>query len=138
LEKLMSLQQQLKTDLMIAMKLKDEDRKNALRIVMGELGRQDAKEIEDEVVIGVIRKLLKAAKETQAHSKMAEPSAYMKVLESYLPAQATEGEIRDWIQTNVDFSQFRNKMQAMGTIMQHFGSRADGNTVRQVLQSIEG
>ena len=133
----MSLQQQLKTDLMIAMKLKDEDRKNALRIIMGELGRQEAKQIEDDVVIGVIRKLLKSERETQAHSGTEEPNAYMKVLQGYLPAQADETEIRAWIQANVDFGQYRNKMQAMGAIMQHFGSRADGNTVRQILQQLE-
>jgi uncharacterized protein YqeY len=134
----MSLQQQLKTDLMIAMKLKDDERKNALRIVMGELGRLEAKEIEDEVVIGVIRKLIKSERETQAHSDTGatEPSAYIQVLQSYLPAQADEGEIREWIQANVDFNQYGNKMQAMGTIMQHFGSRADGSTVRQVLQAL--
>ncbi|MEJ2640195.1 MAG: GatB/YqeY domain-containing protein [Desulfosarcinaceae bacterium] len=133
----MSLQQQLKTDLMMAMKLKDEDRKNALRVVMGELGRQEAKQIADDVVIAVIRKLLKSEKETQAHSGNKEPTAYIEILESYLPAQAAETEIRDWIRANVDFSQYRNKMQAMGAIMQHFGSRADGNTVRQVLQQLE-
>jgi hypothetical protein len=133
----MSLQQQLKTDLMMAMKLKDEDRKNALRVIMGELGRQEAKQVADDVVIAVIRKLLKSEKETLAHSGNAEPSTYMKILESYLPAQAAETEIRDWIQANVDFSQYRNKMQAMGAIMQHFGNRADGNSVRQLLQQFK-
>jgi uncharacterized protein len=133
----MSLQQQLKTDLMMAMKLKDEDRKNALRVVMGELARQEAKEIADDVVIAVIRKLLKSEKETLTHSGNEQPSAYMKILEHYLPAQADETQIRAWILANVDFSQYRNKMQAMGAIMQHFGSRADGNTVRQVLQQLE-
>jgi uncharacterized protein len=134
----MSLQRQLKTDLTMAMKHKDEDRKNALRVVMGELGRQEAKEIADDVVIAVIRKLLKSEKETLAHSGAEQPSAYMKILEGYLPAQADEAQIRDWIQANVDFSQYRNKMQAMGAIMQHFGSRADGNTVRRVLQQMGG
>jgi uncharacterized protein len=133
----MSLQQQLKTDLMMAMKLKDEDRKNTLRIIMGELGRQETKQIADDVVISVIRKLLKSEKETLAHSGAEQPTAYLKILESYLPAQAAEAEIRAWIQANVDFSQYRNKMQAMSAIMQHFGSRADGNTVRQVLQQLE-
>ena len=132
----MSLQQQLKTDLMIAMKLKDEDRKNALRMVMGELGRLEGKEIDDDAVIGVIRKLLKAERETQAHTGLSKANAYMEVLESYLPAQADEGEIRAWIEANVDIGQYRDKMQAMGTIMKHFGSRADGNTVRQVLQQL--
>ncbi len=132
----MSLQQQLKTDLMIAMKTKDEDRKNALRIVMGELGRQDAKQVEDEIIIGVIRKLIKSEKETLEHSGTSEPSAYMTILNGYLPAQASEEEIREWILAHVDFSQYRNKMQAMGAIMKHFGSTADGNAVRQVLQQL--
>lgn len=133
----MSLQQQLKTDLMIAMKTKNEDRKNALRIVMGELGRQEAKQVEDEIIIGVIRKLIKSEKETRAHSGATEPSAYITILNGYLPAQASEEEIREWIVAHVDFSQYRNKMQAMGAIMKHFGSKADGNAVRQVLQQLE-
>ena len=47
---------------------------------------------------------------------------------------ASEDEIRQWIEDNIDFSDYKNKMQAMGTIMAHFGSTADGNTVKQVLQ----
>ena len=37
---------------------------------------------------------------------------------------------------NIDFSQYKNKMQAMGLIMQHFGAGADGNRVKAVLQDM--
>jgi hypothetical protein len=47
---------------------------------------------------------------------------------------ATREEVVDWIKANIDFSQFKNKMQAMGTIMKHFGKLADGKMVNLVLR----
>ncbi len=49
---------------------------------------------------------------------------------------ATDEEVKKWIEQNIDFSQFKNKMQAMGLIMKHFGSLADGNMVRKILQEM--
>ena len=39
---------------------------------------------------------------------------------------ADEQTIVAWIRANIDFSQFANKMQAMGAIMKHFGKGVDG------------
>ena len=63
-------------------------------------------------------------------------SAFIDILAPYLPKMAEEDEIVAWIETNIDFSGFKNKMQAMGPIMKHFGARADGNTVKQILQKL--
>ena len=49
---------------------------------------------------------------------------------------ASEDEIVAWVNDNIDFSQFKSKMQAMGPIMKHFGARADGNVVRSILQGL--
>ena len=49
---------------------------------------------------------------------------------------ADEDDISAWIASNVDFSQFKNKMQAMKPIMAHFGAAADGNLVKKILQSM--
>lgn len=129
----MSLQQQLKTDLVAAMKAKDTERKDAIRIIMGEFGRQDAKELTDDQVIAIIKKLIKSERELLA-AKGDDDSEYIKVLESYLPKQASEEEIHAWIEANIDFSTFKNFMQAMKPVMTHFGASADGNTVKKVLQ----
>jgi hypothetical protein len=51
---------------------------------------------------------------------------------------ATEEEIMDWAKENIDLSQFKSPMQAMGTIMKHFGKTADGNVVKKVLASLAG
>jgi uncharacterized protein YqeY len=70
-------------------------------------------------------------------SGQGETSAFIVNLETYLPQLVSEKEIREWILANVDFSSFKNKMQAMGPIMAHFGSSADGTIVKSVLQTIE-
>ena len=132
----MRIQERIKKDLAEAMKAKDEEKKNILRVMMGEFSRQAQKELDDEETIKIIKKLVKSEKEVLARSGTGETDRFIEVAEGYLPRMATEEQIRDWISSNIDFSTFRNKMQAMKPIMQHFGDTADGNLVKQVLQEI--
>jgi uncharacterized protein YqeY len=131
----MTLQEQIKKDLMAAMKAKAEAQKSSLRVVMGEFGRMADKTLSDDQVVAVIKKLIKAEKEVLAQ-KDADTSEFIEAIERYLPQMASDAEIKAWIEANVDFSQFKNKMQAMGTIMKHFGATADGNRVKTILQSM--
>ena len=132
----MGLQAQIKKDLLSAMKEKNEPQKNTLRIIMGEFGRMDQKELKDEAVISVLKKLIKSEMETLEKTGQKTPSEFIRIIEAYLPQQAGDEEIRQWITENIDLSQYKNKMQAMGMIMKHFGAGADGNAVRRILQSI--
>ena len=70
--------------------------------------------------------VLEAKKETA--------SEYLQILEAYLPRQVSPEEIIAWIKANIDFGRFKNKMQAMGVIMKHFGKTADGKLVNQILK----
>jgi len=56
----------------------------------------------------------------------------IKLAQKYLPKQATEEEIGAWIHENIDFSIYKNKIQAMGPIMKHFKG-CDGNFVKNLL-----
>ena len=132
----MRIQERIKKDLVEAMKAKDDEKKSILRVIMGEFGRQAQKEIEDEETVKIIKKLVKSEKEVLDRSKAGETNRFIKVAEAYLPRMASEEQIRAWIVSNIDFSQFKNKMQAMKPIMQHFGETADGNLVKKVLQEI--
>jgi len=67
-----------------------------------------------------------------------ESSKYLEVLQLYLPENATPDQIRLWIRENIDFSLMKSPMQAMAQIMRHFGRKADGNTVKTILQEIAG
>ena len=132
----MTLQAQIKKDLTSAIKAKDEEKKSTLRVIIGELGRQDKKELSDDEVIRILKKLIKSERETIEKRGDSSDSEFIRIAENYLPRMATEEEIKTWISQNVDFSQLKNKMQAMKPIMQHFGSKADGNTVRKILEEL--
>jgi len=132
----MTIQQQIKKDLMGAMKARDEDKKSTLRVIMGEFARADSKEISDDEVIKVLKKLIKSEKETLSRKGSDEDTAFVRIIETYLPQMASEEEIIAWVNGNIDLSQFKSKMQAMGPIMKHFGTRADGNAVRGILQKL--
>jgi uncharacterized protein YqeY len=129
----MSLQEQIKKDLAAAMKAKDDEKKSVLRVIMGEFGRQAQKELNDEEVAKIIKKLVKSEREVLESSGAAPSNRFIEVAESYLPQLADETEIKSWIATHIDFSQYKNKMQAMRPIMQHFGANADGNMVKKIL-----
>jgi uncharacterized protein YqeY len=132
----MNLQSQMKKDLSAAIKAKDEKKKDALRVILGEFGRLDKKEISDDEVVKILIKLMKAEKEVLEQKGEAADSEFIKVIETYLPKMATEDEIAAWIHQNIDFSQFKNKMQAMSLIMKHFGATADGNFVKKIIQKM--
>jgi len=134
----MTLQDKLKADLKSAMKARDEIKKDAIRVVMGEMARSDKKQLPDDEIIKILKKLIKSEKEMLEKSGRGATSPFIAVIEAYLPKMATQDEIGQWITANIDFSAYKNKMQAMGTIMAHFGASADGNTVKQVLQNFPG
>lgn len=151
----LSLVDKIKQDLKTAMRSKDTVVRDALRQVMSEYptltvpvkvqledGRtkdttrpKKAGEITDEEVIGIIRKLIKSEK-TVLEARQEQTSGYLQILQAYLPQMATQEEIESWIRENIDFSEFKSPMQAMGPIMKHFGKQADGNLVKQVLQQM--
>ena len=146
-----SLHGKIKADLKVAMLNKDTDVRNAIRVVMGEYPKltvpitlesgkktfrvKKSDEITDDDLLGIIRGLVKSEK-TVLELQNQGASPYLELLESYLPKMATREEVGAWISQNIDFSQFKSPMQAMGTIMKHFGKLADGNMVKGILQEM--
>lgn len=132
----MALRDRIKQDLTAAIKARDTARKDGIRVIMGEFARADRKDLPDDQVIQILKKLMKSEREVMARQGDPRPSDFHRLLEGYLPQMATEAEIASWIEENIDFSQLKNKMQAMGPIMKHFGAAADGNRVKAVLQKM--
>ncbi|MCF6290471.1 MAG: GatB/YqeY domain-containing protein [Desulfobacterales bacterium] len=146
-----SLLARLKQDLKRAMLNKDAAGRDAIRQIMGEFPRltvpivlesgkkttrcKGADEISDDDIIGIIRGLVKSEK-TVLEIRGRDSSPYLEILEAYLPRMATREEIKAWIEANVDVTQFKNVMQAMGPVMKHFGRQADGRLVKEVLRDM--
>ena len=144
-----SLHDKIKKDLKKAMLQKDPEVRNTMRLIMAEFpkltvpltlksGKKSTRlkkpeEITDDDIIGIIKGLVKS-EQTVLEIKKEETSEYLEILQSYLPETASLEEIVAWIEANIDFSQFKNKMQAMGPVMKYFGRLADGKQVNQVLK----
>ena len=142
------LLQKIKLDLKTALKKNDTEVRNTIRLIMGEFpgltvpltlesGKRTTRlkkpeEITDEDIQDIIRRLIKSEK-IVLELKKERPTEYLRILESYLPKMATREEIMAWVDANVDFTKLKNPVQAMGTIMKHFGKLADGNLVKEIL-----
>lgn len=172
---------QLKSDLVLAMKLEVEHRKGNTKLVeeAGGISKALAHKTVSRAIISMIPQLGKKSDETTEEdiqkllkkyiSQEKERAVYqfghlkeadvdgksssevkklvnnkiqelgdnlstleIQVAQEYLPKQATEEEIIEWINENLDLSQFKNKMQAMGPIMKQFKG-CDGNFVKGIL-----
>jgi uncharacterized protein YqeY len=90
-------------------------------------------EITSDDIIGIIQGLIKS-EHILLEAKKESTSEYLQILQSYLPRQVSREEIVAWIKANIDFGQYKNRMQAMGVIMKRFGKTADGKLVNQILK----
>ena len=148
----LSLHAKIRADLKKAMLGKDQEVRNTLRLIIAEFpkltvpitlesGKKSTRlkkpeEISNDDVIGIIKGLTKS-EQTVLEITGQTSSDYLEILQSYLPKMIDKEEITIWIKDNIDFSQFKNKMQAMGPVMKHFGKLADGKLVNQILKEWE-
>ena len=147
-----SLHDKLKADLKKAMLSKDLEVRNTMRLIMAEFPKltvpitlesgkkttrlKKPEEITNDDILGIIRGLVKSEK-TVLEATRQETSEYLTILQSYLPKMADREEIVAWIKDNIDFSQYKSRMQAIAAVMKHFGKLADGKQVKQILEEWE-
>jgi hypothetical protein len=147
-----SLLEKLKADLKHSMLNKDVEARGAIRQIMAEFpkltvpitlesGKKTTRlktneEITNDDIVGIIQGLTKSERMV-LEAKNEASSDYLDILQLYLPKMASREEIIAWISDNIDFSEYKNKMQAMGSIMKHFGKQADGKMVNEILQKWE-
>ncbi|MCP4719267.1 MAG: GatB/YqeY domain-containing protein [Desulfobacteraceae bacterium] len=146
-----SLYNKIRQDMKGAMIKKDTLVRDTMRLIMGsfpsltvsitlESGKKTNRvkkpeEIIDDDILNIIRKFVKSEK-TVLELKKETTSDYLELLNFYLPRMATSQEIELWVSDNVDLARFNSPIQAMGTVMKHFGKLADGNQVKEVLKNM--
>jgi uncharacterized protein len=147
----MSLYDKIRQDMKQAMMQKNNLVRDTMRLIMGafpnltvsitlESGKKTTRvktpeEIIDDDLLNIIRTFVKSEK-TVLEFKKETSSDYLELLNCYLPQMATSLTIEQWVRDNVDLTQFKSPVQAMGTVMKHFGKLADGNQVKEVLKNL--
>ena len=129
-----TLQDIIKTDFKNSRKNKEIKKSKYLSLIVAEFQRQQTKEINNATVLKILKQLIKGQEELKKTGN--EDVEFTKIIKSYLPKQATEDEIRKWIDDNIDFSKFKNKMQSMKFIMQEFADKTNGNIVKNILNNL--
>ena len=136
----MSLQQQIHADMVASIKAHTPEVTSALRVALAEFSREPTKSVPDEQVIKILKKLVAGERELLLLAEKGVPvfvdTVFIANLESYLPAAASDDEIRAWILSNIDLSKFKNRLQAMRQITPHFTGRADGKQIKAILEAL--
>ena len=145
----MSLSKQIVSDLTAAMKAQDAARTSTLRMVKAAMmNRQIEKgaELDDEDMQKLLRSLVKQRRDSIEQYEKAgrqelvdKETAEIAVIETYLPAAASQEEIEEAVRAAIAESQ-ASSMKDMGKVMKAVqaalaGKNADGRLVSEVVKS---
>lgn len=132
--------EELKAEMLDAMKNRDTIKKNVLRVVLGECERDNASPEK------VIRKIIQNNEESLSHRESEDLRKENEVLRTYLPVTLSQSEIMSYIQ--FESSVLHNEIlaaksdgQATGLAVAHFkkhGKNVLGNDVAAVIKQIRG
>lgn len=148
----MSLYQNIKLQMIEAMKARDIMRLNVLRGLVSAFTneaimkqKRPDEELADEEVLAIISRAVKQRKdsieqfEKGGRKDLAESErAELVVLEAYLPQQMSRDEVEAYIKRKISEIGDINKSkkgQFMGIIMKELKGRADGALVKEVIDS---
>ncbi len=143
----------LKSELKEALKAKDATKLAVVRNILSEITNQlvatkrtPQEILPDEEVMSVIKRLAKQRKESISQYQNAgrteqaeQEQAELAVLESYLPAQLTEEELRQIILEKTTTTEIKEKKDAgklVGLIMKDLQGQADGSLVKKLIDEV--
>lgn len=143
----------IRSDMVAAMKAKEELRLTVLRSMLtaftNELvakGKKPTDQLSDEDVISVLKRLAKQRKDAAEQFKAGgrdelaqREAAELLIIEEYLPEMAGREEIERVAKAKIEELGVTSKAdmgKLMGAIMKEFGGNADGNDVKEVVNSL--
>ena len=147
----MSLKDQLKEDMKAAMKAREEGKiaLSVIRMVNSAIKNteiNDKIELDDNGVLGILAKEMKTRQDSLTEFEKAgreDLISHVKeeiaVLQKYMPAQMTEGEIRDVVKKAIaECGDNVNMGNVMKHVMPHTKGRADGKVVNNIVKELLG
>ena len=147
----MTLEQQIQEDIKAAMKVRDSVAMNAVRAVKGEIllfktAEGGSREVTDEDVLKMIRKLVKQRRESAeqyvaagrkelADNELAEAA----VIEKYLPKQLSEAEVEAKVKEIIaalGATSLKEMGKVMGAANAAIAGQADGKTISGIVRKL--
>ena len=145
----MSLADSLQKDMIAAMKAKDKEKLSTVRMLKAAVANEkinDGHDLSPEEEIAVLSRELKQRKDSLEEFKNAGREDSVKQLEkeievvqSYLPKQLSEDEVKDIVQETINEVGATSKAdfgKVMGAVMPKLKGKADGKLVNETVKSL--
>lgn len=143
------LKEKLMDELKLAMREKDEIRKNTIQMVRAailQIEKDKGIKIEDDKILEIIAKEVKSKKDAISDFEKAgredlvnQTKMEIEILTKYLPKQLSREEIKE-IVSKIISKVGATSMKDMGTVMKEakaeIGTSADGKTINEVVKEI--
>lgn len=147
------LVQQIKSEMIAAMKAKDDLKVQTLRGAMAAFtnelvakGKKPTDELDDAGAIAVLKRLAKQRKEAiDQYEKGGRPelarkeSAELKIIDAYLPQTASREDIEKVARAKKEelgVTDVSGMGKLVGAVMKELGGNADGNDVKEVVANL--
>lgn len=128
----------LKSDMIAAMKAKDIETRNLLKVVIGDITTkmkgEDGEEFTEDDAMNIIVKMKKNAVTMKAPSEV-------KILSKYLPSVMDSDELKETIQayvTEQGYTTMRDMGKVMGYLRGNFENKYDGKEASVIVKEILG
>jgi hypothetical protein len=148
----LSLKAQLQDDMKSAMRTRDKERLGVIRMLLAAIKQREVdqpadnrSELSDADVLAVIEKMVKQRRDAEQQYREADraeladaETAEIAVLENYLPAQLSDAQIDQAVETAITDSQassMRDMGQVMGLLKSRLQGQADMGVVSQRLKA---
>lgn len=127
----MTLQEQIKFDLKESMTT-NITKRELLKVVVGEMSRELNKDLTDEQVLKILKRMIEGAVECNNTSEI-------EVLSTYMPEKVTEQEVLDFVDRQ-EYLQRSYTMKDMGKMIaeskEFFGKKYDGKIVSDCIKKM--
>lgn len=145
----MSLAERIKSDMIESLKNKETDKLSSLRLLVSELEKEkvlmresDISKLSDEQVFRVINRQIKSLRnEILSYEEIGrstdKQNVEMELLLSYMPNQASDKEIKEYIRRSlrlVELGEIRNPMQYLSAML---NGRADMSSVARAVNKVK-
>lgn len=116
-----------------AKKDKNENLSMATNMIIGETARvKNKSEVDDELILDIIDKLIKNEKEVLWHKK-ENTSGYLMELEKFQRVKCSEETMINYL-SKIDFSKLKNNLAAIGMLKKEFGEKnVDSDQAKKII-----
>lgn len=146
----MTLRQRIEQDLVTSMKSRDAERLSVLRFLLSAIKYKEVdkkSDLSDSEIVEAVSKQVKTHKESVESFKkgnrpdlVLKEESELKILESYLPAQMSEDDLRSLIIQKIKELEVSDQKlevgEAMRAIMPALRGQADGAAVEKIVEEV--